>query len=98
MAARADVDDIAAWLHRLRAVGIDPEEVEFGTTAEGMEMSFGEIRTIMRWLGRPSGHEGAHERTRHIRPSLRNDLLSIRELAGRSGGRYPRTAAFDTDA
>ena len=61
-AARADVDDstagevddIAAWLHRLRAAGIEPEDVEFETTAEGMEMSFAEIGTIMGWLGMSS--------------------------------------------
>ena len=61
-AARADVDDstagevddIAAWLHRLRAAGIEPEDVEFETTAEGMEMSFAEIGTIMGHLGMSS--------------------------------------------
>ncbi len=50
----AEVDDIAAWVHRLRAAGIDPEDVEFETVAEGMEMSFGEIGALMGWLGMPS--------------------------------------------
>lgn len=31
-----EVDDIAAWVHRLRVAGIDPEDVRFGTTSEGM--------------------------------------------------------------
>ena len=50
----AEVDDIAAWMHRLRAAGIDPEDVRFETTAEGMEMSFAEIGVIMGWLGMSS--------------------------------------------
>ena len=50
----AEVDDIAAWVHRLRAAGIHPEDVEFETTAEGMELSFEEIGTIMGKLGMPS--------------------------------------------
>ena len=50
----AEVDDIAAWVHRLRDAGIDPEDVRFETTAEGMEMSFAEIGTIMGWLGMSS--------------------------------------------
>ncbi len=50
----AEVDDIAAWVHRLRAAGIDPEDVEFETVAEGMEMSFDEIGTLMGWLGMSS--------------------------------------------
>ena len=50
----AEVDDIAAWVHRLRAAGIDPEDVRFETPAEGMEMSFAEIGTIMGRLGMSS--------------------------------------------
>ena len=49
-----EVDDISAWVHRLRAAGIDPEDVQFETTAEGMELSFAEIGTIMGWLGMSS--------------------------------------------
>ena len=69
-AARADVDDstagevddIAAWLHRLRAAGIEPEDVEFETVAEGMELSFAEIGTLMGWLGMSSGRGGVPRR------------------------------------
>ena len=50
----AEVDDIAAWVHRLRAAGIDPEDVRFETPAEGMDLSFTEIGTIMSKLGMPS--------------------------------------------
>ena len=50
----AEVDDIAAWVHRLRDAGIDPEDVEFETTAEGMELSFAEIGTIISKLGMSS--------------------------------------------
>ena len=42
-----EVDDIAAWVHRLRAAGIDPGDLRFETTREGMEMSYAEIDTIM---------------------------------------------------
>ena len=68
----AEVDDIAAWVHRLRSAGIDPEDVTFETTAEGMEMSFSEIGTIMGWLGMSSkgvasGRRPVHGVTRRHR-------------------------------
>ncbi len=50
----AEVDDMAAWVQRLHAAGIDPEDVEFETPAEGMELSFAEIGAIMGWLGMSS--------------------------------------------
>ena len=50
----ASVDSIAAWVHRLKAAGIDPGDLPFETTAEGMEMSYAEIDTIMSKLGMSS--------------------------------------------
>ena len=50
----ASVDNIAAWVHRLRAAGIDPGDLPFETTREGMEMSYAEIDTIMAKLGMSS--------------------------------------------
>ena len=50
----ASVDNIAAWVHRLRAAGIDPGDLPFETTREGMEMSYAEIDTIMSKLGMSS--------------------------------------------
>ncbi len=47
----AEVDDIASWLHRLRVAGINPEDVEFETSAEGMELSYAEIIAILDKLG-----------------------------------------------
>ena len=44
-------DDFVAWLHRLKVAGIRPEEVEFETTAEGMELVLAEIGTLMTCLG-----------------------------------------------
>ena len=50
----AAVDDMGAWVQRLKAAGIDPGDVPFETPAEGMELSFEEIGTIMDKLGMSS--------------------------------------------
>ncbi len=49
-----EIDNAAAWLQRLKAAGIEPSEVTFETAAEGMELSFSEIETLMRKLGMSS--------------------------------------------
>ena len=49
-----EIGDAAAWLHRLKAAGIEPSEVTFETAAEGMELSFIEIETLMQKLGMSS--------------------------------------------